>query len=82
MDCNFCTGKMKVCRNKDTLLPISNPRTYKTKATFYKCIDCGKELFGKEEIMRLSKEIDKINDKLEKGNEEDIVKIEDGKIIV
>ena len=81
MKCNFCNSDMDFKQNSDVLIPVGNPKKLKVKADVYKCPDCGKELFGNQESLRIAKIVDDINDKLDSGIEIDTLEIEDGKII-
>ncbi|MFA4952808.1 MAG: hypothetical protein WC584_01145 [Candidatus Pacearchaeota archaeon] len=82
MKCNFCNSDMEFKEKSDILVPIGNPKKIKLKADFYRCPDCGKELFRNDESLRIAKIVDDVNDKLDSGVTLETFKIEEGKIIV
>ncbi|MEK6913422.1 MAG: hypothetical protein AABW47_01995 [Nanoarchaeota archaeon] len=81
MKCNFCNSDMEFKERADILIPIGNPKKIKVKADFYRCPDCGKELFRNDETLRIAKIVDEINDKLDMGMEVETIQIAEGKII-
>ncbi len=81
MKCNFCNSGMEFKEKSDILIPIGNPKKIKLKADFYRCPDCGKELFRNDETLRIAKIVDDINDKLDSGEAIETLDIEEGKII-
>jgi len=82
MKCNFCNSDMEFKEKSSILIPIGNPKKIKVKADFYRCPDCGKELFKNDETLRIAKIVDEINDKLDSGVSVDTINIEEGKIII
>lgn len=68
-------------KKADVLIPVGNPKKVKVKADFYRCHDCGKELFDNNESLRIAKIVDEINDKLENGVEIETLEVGEGKLI-
>lgn len=51
-------------KKEPILIPVGNSTLVKLKADFYKCKECGKELIGKKESLRIAKIVDKISDRI------------------
>ncbi len=81
MKCNFCDSDMEFKENSAVLIPVGNPNKLKVKADFYKCSDCGKELFKANESLRVAKIVDEVNDKLDSGINVETLEIAEGILI-
>lgn len=82
MKCNFCNSDMELKEKGELLIPIGNPRKIKVNADFLRCRGCGKELLHKEESVRVSKIVDEVNAKLDRGVDIESVEIKEGQIIL
>lgn len=82
MKCNNCGSDMEYLSNREMLVPVGagNPTQLKLNTNFYRCPECGKELFTQEESLRIAKIVDEVNDKLDSGEIKPI-KIEEKEVI-
>ena len=81
MNCNFCNLQMEEKKSEQTFIPVGNPVKLKIMADFLKCTGCGKEIFGQMESLRISKIVDKVNSKLDQGEQIESIQVPDGVII-
>lgn len=81
MKCNFCDSEMEFKVNSDILIPVGNPSKLKVKTNFFKCNECGKELFRPHESMKVAKIVDEVNDKLDSGQQVETLELDEGKLV-